>query len=249
MSDQLTRVPHYQSLYEILRQDIARGVFKTGDLLPSEKVLQNQYRLTQPTVRQALSLLVQEGYIRKHQGKGSVVQSLPIGLGVTSIKTHSTASDDKPQLGADPVAEFITTTILTKPSLRAFPDEFLFLPTEEDIKAGFYFFERLRSVNNVPVFYEKLVLPNRYLPNFPRQRLENRSFFDLLRTKYGLVVTGGEQKIQALAADSFVARQLSIEKGSPVLRLEKRIDTNKSDFSFFSLLFALTDTYLLQGRF
>lgn len=247
MSDQLTRIPQYQYLYEILRQDIARGVFKAGDLLPSESVLQQQYRLTQPTVRQALSLLVQDGYIRKHQGKGSVVQSLPIGLGVTSIKTHSVSPDSKFQ--PDPDAEFITTTVLTKPCLRPFPNDLLFLPTEADVKAGFYFFERLRSVNNVPVFYEKLILPNRYLPNFTRQRLENRSLFDLLRTKYGLVVTGGEQKIQSLAADAIVAKQLSISEKSPVLRLEKRIDTNKSDFSFFSLLFALTDTYLLQGRF
>ncbi len=249
MSDQLTRIPQYQHLYEILRQDIAKGVFKAGDLLPSEKVLQNQYRLTQPTVRQALSLLVQEGYIRKHQGKGSVVQSLPIGLGVTSIKTHSILADDKFSTIADPGVEFITTTILTKPYLRSFPGELLFLPSEGDPEKMYYYFERLRSVNHVPVFYEKLVLPNRYLPNFPRQRLENRSFFDLLRGKYGLVVTGGEQKIQALAADSTIAKQLNIPDGSPVLRLEKRIDTNKSDFSFFSLLYALTDTYLLQGRF
>ena len=249
MGDQLTRIPQYQYLYEILRQDITKGVFKPGDLLPSEKVLQNQYRLTQPTIRQALSLLVQEGYIRKHQGKGSVVQSLPIGLGVMSIKTHSVASDNRSESGPDPAAELITTTILTKPYLREFPEELLFLPTQDDVKAGFYFFERLRSVNNMPVFYEKLVLPNRYLPGFARQRLENRSFFDLLRAKYGLVVAGGEQKIQALAADDIVAGQLGIKVGSPVLRLEKRIDTNKSDFSFFSLLFALTDNYLLQGRF
>ena len=249
MSDQLTRIPQYQYLYETLRQDIIRGVFKAGDLLPSESVLQQQYRLTQPTIRQALSLLVQEGYIKKHQGKGSVVQSLPIGLGVMSIKTHSATAESKSQPATDPVSELITTTVLTKPHLRPFPDELLFLPTEADVKAGFYYVDRLRSVNNVPVFYEKLILPNRYLPNFTRQRLENRSFFDLLRAKYGLVVTGGEQKIQALAADSTVAKTLRIQEGSPVLRLEKRIDTNKSDFSFFSLLFALTDTYLLQGRF
>ncbi|GAB3643013.1 GntR family transcriptional regulator [Spirosoma arcticum] len=249
MNDSLTRIPQYQHLYEVLRQDITRGVFKAGDLLPSEKVLQNQYRLTQPTIRQALSLLVQDGYIRKHQGKGSVVQAIPIGLGVTSIKPHPAASDDNFQPVADPVAELITTAVLTKPYLGSFPEELLFLPTEEDVKTGFFCFERLRLVNNVPVFYEKLALPNRYIPNFPRQRLENRSFFDLLRIKYGLVVTGGEQKIQALAADSTVAKQLRIDEGSPVLRLEKRIDTNKSDFSFFSLLFARTDTYLLQGRF
>lgn len=245
MTDQPTRIPHYQFLYETLRQDITRGVFKAGDLLPSESVLQQQYRLTQPTIRQALSLLVQEGYIRKHQGKGSIVQAIPIGLGVMSLKTHS------PTVGETSASapELVTTTILTKPHLCPFPDDLLFSPTDGDVQAEFYCVERLRAVNDRPVFFEKLILPNRYLPNFPRQRLANRSFFDLLRAKYGLVVTGGEQKIQALAADSTVSRHLAVAGGSPVLRLEKRIDTNKSDFSFFSLLFARTDCFLLQGRF
>lgn len=245
MTDQPTRIPQYQYLYETLRQDITRGVFKAGDLLPSESVLQQQYRLTQPTIRQALSLLVQEGYIRKHQGKGSVVQTIPIGLGVMSLKTHSPYAEETGASGS----EQITTAIITRPYACQFPDDLLFSPTDDDMQAGFYCFERLRLVNELPVFFEKLILPNRYLPNFPRQRLANRSFFDLLRAKYGLVVTGGEQKIQALAVKGPVGVHLGVAEGSPVLRLEKRIDTNKSDFSFFSLLFARTDQFLLQGRF
>lgn len=249
MHDQPTRIPQYQYLYEALRQDIIRGVFKAGDLLPSESVLQQQYRLTQPTIRQALSLLVQEGYIRKHQGKGSIVQAIPIGLGVMSLKTNAVHADEKASEATELPAELITTTILVKPSLCSFPNELLFYPTDENPDMTFHYLERLRSVNGAPVFYEKLILPNRYLPNLSRQRLENRSFFDLLRTKYGLVVTGGEQKIQALAANQSIATQLQINEGSPVLRLEKRIDTNKSDFSFYSLLYARTDQFLLQGRF
>lgn len=249
MTDQSNRIPQYQHLYEALRQDIIRGVFKAGDLLPSESVLQQQYRLTQPTIRQALSLLVQEGYIKKHQGKGSIVQAIPIGLGVMSLKTHRGQTDEKMVATEDLPSELIKTTILVKPHLVPFPGDLLFYPTDESPQATYYCLERLRSVNDTPVFYEKLILPNRYLPNLVRQRLENRSFFDLLRTKYGLVVTGGEQKIQALPVGQPIAGQLQVEPGSPVLRLEKRIDTNKSDFSFFSILFARTDQFLLQGRF
>ncbi|WP_179830304.1 GntR family transcriptional regulator [Spirosoma fluviale] len=249
MTDQATRIPQYQYLYETLRQDIIRGVFKAGDLLPSESVLQQQYRLTQPTIRQALSLLVQDGYIKKHQGKGSIVQAIPIGLGVMSLKTHAVHTDEKTTASEELPSELIRTAILVKPHLAPFPGELLFYPTNENPQVTYYCLERLRSVNNTPVFYEKLILPNRYLPNLVRQRLENRSFFDLLRTKYGLVVTGGEQKIQALAVEQPIADQLRVEPGQPVLRLEKRIDTNKSDFSFFSILFARTDQFLLQGRF
>ncbi|MGV3558297.1 GntR family transcriptional regulator [Larkinella arboricola] len=243
MTDRPTRIPQYQYLYESLRQQIIRGDFKAGDLLPSEKDLQNQFRLTQPTIRQALGLLVQDGYIRKHQGKGSIVQPLPIGLGVMSIvgRLANTANATR--------AEGMTTTIVIKPKQHSFPDDFLFTPTEEDTKAGFIYFERLRAVDEEPVFFEKISLPNRYLPGFSRQRLENRSLFDLLRTKYGLLVKGGEQKVLAVTADGELARHLQVSVNTPLLRLDKRLDTNRPDFNFYSSLYARTDRYMLHGRF
>ncbi|WP_266363851.1 GntR family transcriptional regulator [Tellurirhabdus rosea] len=244
MNDKPTKIPQYQHLYEILRQQIIRGDFQAGDLLPSEKDLYNQYRLTQPTIRQALALLVQDGYIRKHQGKGSIVQPLPIGLGVMSIvgRLANTGNIDKRETQ-------ITTTLVSKPQLINFPDGMLFTPPESDVQAGFYGLERVRAVNGQPVFFEQLILPNRHLPGFTRQRFENRSLFDLLRSKYGLLVKGGEQKIWALAADERIAGLLDVAEGSPVVRLEKRIDTNRPDFVFYSSLFAHTEHYTLHGRF
>ena len=79
MIDQSPRVPKYRYLYETLRRQITQGEFRAGDLLPSEKDLRLQYELTKPTIRQALDLLLQDGYIRKHQGKGSIVKPLPLG--------------------------------------------------------------------------------------------------------------------------------------------------------------------------
>mgnify|MGYP002777689851 FL=1 len=244
MNERPTRIPQYQHLYEALRQQIIKGEFVEGDLLPSESELQQRYRLTQPTIRQALAMLVQDGYIRKHQGKGSIVQSLPIGLGVTSIvgRLTNTANEGRGE-------HHITTSVLRKPQLVEFPDTIHFTPSEEDVQTGFYSFERLRTVDGEPVFIELLVLPNRYLPTFTRQRFENRSFFDLLRTKYGLIVKGGEQKIWAVPAEEPIASQLNVPVGSPLLRLEKRIDTNRPDFSFYSSLHAHTDRYLMHGRF
>ncbi|MBO0935800.1 GntR family transcriptional regulator [Fibrella sp. HMF5335] len=247
MDAQAARKPHYQHLYEALRQQIIRGDFKAGGLLPSESELQTQYRLTQPTIRQALALLVQDGYIRKHHGKGSIVQPLPIGLGVMSIVgrlANTGTPPDEPGQAAGP----LTTAILVKPQLRPFPTDLLFAPADSEA-AQFYYLERLRSVDNQRVFYEKLLLPAAYLPGFTRQPLANRSLFDLLRTKYGLTVKGGEQKILAVSADEAVADQLQLLVGNPVLRLDKRIDTNRPEFSFYSSLYAKTDQFLLHGRF
>ena len=51
------------------------GVYKEGDLLPSENELCQLYGMTRPTVRQSLSTLANDGYIRKHQGKGKYCSS------------------------------------------------------------------------------------------------------------------------------------------------------------------------------
>lgn len=250
MIDRSSRIPQYRYLYEILRRQITQGDFRAGDLLPSEKDLQLQHKLTQPTIRQALALLVQDGYIRKHQGKGSIVKALPLGLGVMSLvgRIVDTVATDADGPGKQPEQK-ISTTILVHPKLSDFPPDILFIPAKEDLATRFYYVERLRSVNGEPVFFEKLVLPSRHLPDFTDHPLEDRSLFELLRTKYDLVVQGGEEKLLATAATQDLAHQLHVLPGSPVLRLDKRVDTNRNEFSYFSSLYARTDHFLLQGRF
>jgi GntR family transcriptional regulator, frlABCD operon transcriptional regulator len=233
------RLPHYQYLYETLRQQLHKGVYEIGSLLPSEKELQVAYNLTQPTIRQALSMLAEEGYIKKYQGKGSVVQPLPIGSGMLSIE---------PQMASDVLIEGeIQTEILQKPTLGAFPSGFLFVPAQPS--SLYYYLERLRRVKEEVIFYEKIALPADELPHFPKQKLDNRSLFEVLRQRYNVIVKGGEEKVWASAATSPLTEIMGIEAGTPILRLEKRIETNRPHLTFYSSLFACTDKYLLQGRF
>lgn len=64
-------VPKYQQLAQELREQILTGKYATVDLLPTEKTFTEAYQVSRQTVRQALSLLVQEGLIEKRQGSGS----------------------------------------------------------------------------------------------------------------------------------------------------------------------------------
>ncbi|MGF6989861.1 DNA-binding GntR family transcriptional regulator/predicted GNAT family acetyltransferase [Lachnospiraceae bacterium PM6-15] len=63
----------YISIYNWLREDIVSGIYQTDSLMPSENVLSEKYNVSRNTLRQALTLLNTEGYIRKQQGKGSIV--------------------------------------------------------------------------------------------------------------------------------------------------------------------------------
>ncbi|WP_028664710.1 GntR family transcriptional regulator [Runella zeae] len=239
MSEVIARIPHYQHLYETLRQQLLQGVYEIGSLLPSEKELQQAYNLTQPTVRQALSMLAEEGFIKKFQGKGSIVQPVPIGLGMLSIQPHHTD-----QL-VDAAA--IRTEIVQKPILKVFPADFLFVSAQP--QRPYYYFERLRFVDNEVIFFEKIALPAEEVPQFHKLKLENKSLFDTLRKRYSIIVKRGEEKVWATLADEALSRMMQIKPNTPVLRLEKCIETNRPHLNIYSSLYACTDKYLLKGRF
>ncbi len=70
--------------------------------------------------------------------------------------------------------------------------------------------ERIRNYNDRPIFYNINFIPNINIPRFASRSLENRSIFDILRTKCQIIVKGGEQKIRAIKADSIIAQHLSV---------------------------------------
>ncbi|HEY9486970.1 MAG TPA: GntR family transcriptional regulator, partial [Chryseosolibacter sp.] len=66
-------IPLYERVTADLKKDIDKGIYKVGDLLPSENELCASYNITRPTVRQALLRLINMGYIIRYKGKGSIV--------------------------------------------------------------------------------------------------------------------------------------------------------------------------------
>ncbi|MEV6198790.1 GntR family transcriptional regulator [Streptomyces sp. NPDC051771] len=63
------------TIAEDLRTQITTGRLKSGDRLPSEPKLATHYKVSTPTVRQALALLQAEGLIEKTHGKGNFVRT------------------------------------------------------------------------------------------------------------------------------------------------------------------------------
>ena len=63
----------YLSIYNDLLSKIEKGIFKPGTKIPSENQLVEQYETSRETIRKALNLLSEHGYIQKIKGKGSIV--------------------------------------------------------------------------------------------------------------------------------------------------------------------------------
>ncbi|MCL7747736.1 trehalose operon repressor [Halalkalibacter alkaliphilus] len=63
----------FQMIYDELVGHIENGDLKANELLPSENELAESFKASRETIRKALKLLSEHGYIQKMQGKGSVV--------------------------------------------------------------------------------------------------------------------------------------------------------------------------------
>jgi len=233
------KLPHYRRLYELLRKQIIDGVYTEDDLLPSENELCAIHGLTRPTVRHALDALVNEGFIGKRQGKGSIVHKLPKGIGILSIAGTTSALGEKN----------LRSEILVKPFVKAWDNPFMFKLSETEINSGCIQMERIRFFNDTPIFYDINFIPNINLPRFTSRAFENRSLFDMLRTVYQIEIKGGEQKIRAIQADSAISEHLSVSTGHPVLHLERKFDTNRPGFFIYSSIYCNTEEQAVYGLF
>ncbi len=68
-------IPKYYQLQRALQRMVEKKALKAGDLMPSENELVEEYNVSKSTIRQALTNLVNEGFLSREQGKGTYVSN------------------------------------------------------------------------------------------------------------------------------------------------------------------------------
>ncbi len=233
------RVPQYQKVYELLRKHILEGVYREGDILPSENELCRLHNITRPTVRHALSKLTNDGLIHKHQGKGSIVHRIPQDIGILSVSGTTSAIGKK----------ILKTHILTGPEIIQWPEKFVFDLSPVELESGCIYLERVRLVNEIPLFYDISYITNINLPRFCSRTFENKSLFEILRKSYSIEIKGGVQRLKAIPAEGKLIDLLRVKKGRPILYLERKLETSRPNFFVYSTLYCNTETHSLFGAF
>jgi DNA-binding GntR family transcriptional regulator len=235
----MNEVPQYRKLYEILRKHILSGLYTEGSLLPSEYELCATHGITRPTVRHALDTLAGDGLIVKKQGKGSIVRKPLQNIGILSVAGTASA------IGV----QYLKTDILQKPVTRNWPDHFPFELSETEKEAGCVYMERLRYVEDIPLFYDINHLPNLNVPRLTRRSFENKSLFEILRKYYSIEIKGGEQKLKAILPDEKIRSLLRLQPGQPVLYMERKLNTNIEGYNIYSTIWFNSERHAISGSF
>ena len=77
--------PLHQKLRNAIREQILDGTLQPGETLPSERAMKDHFGVSRATVRQAVTALIQDGYLQSVAGTGTFVlepaqQSTSAGL-------------------------------------------------------------------------------------------------------------------------------------------------------------------------
>ena len=63
----------YNEIVKAIIQDIDQGILQARDRLPSEKELQDRFGVSRVTVRKAIDVLIDEGYVVRDYRKGTFI--------------------------------------------------------------------------------------------------------------------------------------------------------------------------------
>lgn len=208
--DHASPLPYYYQLRELLVNEIRKGRLKPGQQIPSEFKLCEQFKVSRTVVRQAISSLVQGGYLNREKGKGTFVTKPKI---TESLFQNLTGTyEDMRSRGIK-----LDTKVLEQVKWDADMEilEGLKLQQGEPVVK----IKRLRSVNNEPFALVTTYIPYKICPKLLEENLTNQSLYGVLENKYNLKISNGRRSLEAVSADMKVAGLLGVKVGAPLMLL------------------------------
>lgn len=199
-------------VYLHLHDRLVSGQIPVGGRLPSEAELCREYEVARTTVRQALSLLVQDGLVRKRMGAGSFACGDPASHGYIQGDIAN-AVRDLERMGRNSTVALIAFGYHEPmPEVRKALD----LDEGELVQRSV----RVRSMDGQPFSWLLAQVPERFGRSFERADLENATLLSLLQ-RAGLEPASATQEISAALASPDIAAALDTDIGSPLLTLTR----------------------------
>lgn len=200
-------VPAYIRIHDAIKKEIDGGVWEIGQRLPSERDLADDYEVSRMTLRQAITLLVEEGILERRVGSGTYVASHRVQekmRGTTSF-TEIVRSQ-----GKTPSSQLISYQ--RKPANETEIQQLQLKATDTVVRM-----ERVRFADNVPLVFEVASIPEKLIQSFNQEDITEH-FFQTL-TDNGYEIGKSEQTIYAKNASERVANYLKVPKNHAVLAL------------------------------
>ena len=202
--------PIYKQIEKYLKDLIASGAIKPGEMLPTEIQLAEEFSVTRMTVRSAFNNLVKEGYIKRQRGVGSIVLAQKIHDNISSISSFTQELKRK---------GYQIATYVRELNIIAANEE---IAKALQLKEGDNVWEikRVRVANEQKVAYMITYMPVKLFPNLNKEHCTS-SLYHYIEKECNHVISSADRKIEARIANDELIEIFELDAEVPILSIEQ----------------------------
>lgn len=199
-------------VHDLLREEIVCGRYGPQSLLPGERELGLEYAVGRNVIRDALTLLRNDGLVDRVQGSGTFVLSSKALHRFDRVH----AINDSAQRARRVTGDVLTMTTIIAPRPVA---ELLRLTPGAECAV----IEYTAAIGTTPFSVSTSYLPLEIGARIDRTAFTG-DFYQLLETA-GFAVGGGDLSVEAVAADARSAAIVHVSPGSPLMLFHRRLNS------------------------
>jgi len=225
-------LPRDLLVYGSLKSRMEAGDFKVGDFLPAEPELQKLFNVSRTTVRKAVGLLAQEGFLSIRQGKGTEVLDFKATQKLQYVTSFSETLREK---GYTVRSRGVTLDFVPAPRRVA-----------ADLRIGadarLVRIQRVTLANGKPIAIMVNYLLPELVPGIEKRISAMKSLYAFLEAEYNVRIEAGTDFISAKAASTEESNKLEVPANSPLL-VVKRITYSRGRPIEVSVVRVVADRY------
>lgn len=198
-----------QQIQDFILTKIHNNEYGAGDQIPTETELAEQFGASRMTVNKALCTLRDKGYLFSVRGKGTFVKKEVVQKRLNELTSFT---EEMRRRGIKPVTKTIDFSYTSvgfekeKKSLK--------LKASDNI----YKIIRVRYNKKTPIALDVTVLNEQVVGRIEYSQM-GQSLYEYLQNVKGVEISYAVQKIRAVKADEFLAENLEVPSGDPILEI------------------------------
>lgn len=226
------KIPRYLLVYNSLKNRIENLDFPIGENLPPEPVLEKQFNVSRTTVRKAVEMLAEQGFVHIQQGRGTKVLDFKTTQKLQYVTSFSETLKGKGVRVAHIIMSVrdVRPPKIVRENLGVKESEMMVLITRKTL------------ANDVPIAIIKNFLFPRMVPDLTSKVEGIESLYLLLENHYHIFIDAATDYISATTASAEEAEVLEVQEGEPLL-VVRRVSYRSGDPIEFADLRIIADRY------
>ncbi len=201
--DKENKIPYYHQIYCDLKNLINNGTLKKGELIPSEKELCNNYKVSRSTIRLALRELEVSELIRRERGRGTFIENT---IETKFLQNFSSTVDELHNKGVPTTTKILDEKIIL-------PDKRIATQLGISTKEKVTFIKRLILSEDNPLYLTKAYYPYDIFGKINIGLITSKSFTRIIKEDFNINVLYIKRIIEPEVPNKELITDLNIDDG------------------------------------